>query len=118
MCNDTMKLHPKHVKSSNRKSGDMWWVDWNDKSGCYCDWDNCEGKYLVVVLPNGVTWNSHGRASNCTKTDDHTHRCWILHGEPPNITVDKDGETCAAGAGSIVVGNWHGYIRNGAFVNA
>ena len=44
------------------------------------------------------------------------HRCWCRHGEPPNITVDKNGPTCPAGAGSIQCNDWHGYLRNGELV--
>jgi len=55
------------------------------------------------------------RASNCTLPDDNVHKCWVRHGEAPNFTVDKNGATCAAGAGSIQTSNWHGFLRNGVF---
>lgn len=62
-----------------------------------------------------------GVASNCDKKDDRDHRCWIRHGTPPNITVNKDVinqpasalTTCNAGAGSIQTSNWHGMLQNG-----
>jgi hypothetical protein len=47
--------------------------------------------------------------------DDGEHRCWVRHGEPPRITVDKNGPTCQAGAGSILAGDYHGFLRDGAF---
>lgn len=45
--------------------------------------------------------------------DGRPHACWVRHGEPPLVTVDKNGVTCNAGAGSIIGGNWHGFLRNG-----
>ena len=73
-----------------------------------------DGPHLVVILPNGQPWNIDSRASNCTLPYDYEHRCWVRHGEPPNITVDKNGLTCAAGAGSIMAGDYHGFLQNGA----
>jgi hypothetical protein len=32
------------------------------------------------------------------------------------LTVDKNGDTCAAGAGSILTPAWHGFLRNGELV--
>lgn len=77
--------------------------------GCHTGPD---GKSLVVVTPGGW-WYIDSQASNCTKPDDKEHRCWVRHGEPPNVTVDKSGNTCAAGAGSIMIGSYHGFLRNG-----
>jgi hypothetical protein len=72
-------------------------------------------RHLAVVLPNGYLWDIDGRASNCTMKDDKQHRCWVRHGEPPTITVDKAGPTCKAGAGSIKVDGYHGFLKNGVF---
>jgi hypothetical protein len=77
-----------------------------------------DGRCLIVKLPNGNDWTIDGQASNCTMPDDHQqklHHCWVRHGEPPNITVDKNGVTCAAGAGSILSGDYHGFLVNGEF---
>lgn len=74
-----------------------------------------EGPHLHVVLPNGHEWNIDARARNCDRRDDITHRCWVRHGEPPDITVDKNGNTCTAGGGSIHSGDYHGFLRDGAF---
>lgn len=74
------------------------------------------GQFLVCVLPGGHHWHIDGRAGNCTMPDDDEHRCWVRHGEPPKLTVDKDGNTCAAGAGSIAIPGWHGFMRDGTLV--
>lgn len=75
-----------------------------------------DGRFLVVRLPNGRDWCIDSRASNCTLPQDNVHRCWVRHGEPPNLTVDKNGVTCAAGAGSIQAGDYHGFLRGGRLV--
>jgi hypothetical protein len=100
--------------------GAMWYVDEREdrsnrteENPSYTFFD---GLHLVVRLPNGHVWNIDHRASNCTMKLDYEHRCWIRHGEPPNITVDKNGLTCQAGAGSILAGDWHGFLRNGELV--
>lgn len=43
------------------------------------------------------------------------HKCWIRHGAPSEamLTVDKQGVTCQAGAGSILCGKYHGFLRCG-----
>lgn len=87
----------------------------NDKNECDFGWENCDGRHLVAVLPNGITWDIMSRCSNCTLPNDTKHRCWVVQGDVPNITVDKNGVTCAAGAGSIAVPGYHGFLRNGEF---
>ena len=74
-----------------------------------------DGLCLVVKCPGGHEWMIDGRASNCTLPDDDEHHCWIRHGEPPRITVDKNGVTCNAGAGSIQAGTYHGFLIDGVF---
>jgi len=70
-----------------------------------------------VILPNGIPWDIDSRAGNCALKDDRLHRCWVRTGEPPDVTVGKSGgPTCAAGAGSIQGGDWHGFLRNGELV--
>lgn len=80
-----------------------------------------DGQCLCVILPDGFEWMIDGPASNCTMPDDRgpfdkAHRCWVRHGEPPNLVVDKNGRTCAAGAGSIQSRrSYHGFLgTNGA----
>lgn len=60
------------------------------------------------------TWMIDGRASNCTMPADHEHRCWVRHGTVgEKLHVDKNGVTCAAGAGSIAIEGYHGFLHNG-----
>lgn len=93
--------------------GAMWDATWHHDVPAWCGFD---GRAIIVKLPNGHDWAIDGRASNCTLKDDTEHRCWIRHGEPPHLTVDKNGRTCAAGAGSIASDGWHGFLRNGMLV--
>jgi len=74
-----------------------------------------DGRTLIVRCPDGHDWIIDSRASNCTKKDDNAHWCWVRHGKPEDGTlhVDKNGNTCAAGAGSIDTGKWHGFLHNG-----
>lgn len=91
-----------------------WYVVAGSKGGYLLGGANeHDGRWLVVRLPNGHDWCIDSRCSNCTLKDDNTHRCWVRHGDPPNITVDKNGVTCAAGGGSIQSGDYHGFLRDG-----
>lgn len=83
------------------------------------DWCGADGRALAIVCPDGHHWHIDSRASNCTKPDDKVHRCWVRHGKPEDGTlhVDKNGNTCSAGAGSIMTGRWHGFLRNGFLVD-
>jgi hypothetical protein len=102
------------TNSGSPEPGDMYFAPWYHPDG-YCRWDNCKDPqgHLIVVLPNGHTWDLNSRASNCTMKEDKMHRCWVLHGEAPHITADKNGYTCGAGAGSILVGDYHGFLIDG-----
>lgn len=91
--------------------GAMWDAFWLDRKGP-------DGKALVVILPDGHMWQIDGRAKNCGRKNDEVHRCWVRHGEPPMLTVDKNGDTCVAGQGSIQSGGWHGFLRDGKLVVA
>jgi len=93
--------------------GDMFWVTFAGDGKCSTHEPPCE-RHLHVVLPNDHWWDIDGRASNCTLKDDKAHRCWVRHGEPPTITVDKNGLTCSAGAGSIQADDYHGFLQNGS----
>ena len=92
----------------------MWRAVWYPKNFV---WSNETEPHLIVETPGGI-WDIDDRCSNCTLPNDTLHRCWVRHGEPPNITVDKKGLTCAAGAGSIAQKTWHGFLRNGYLVKA
>lgn len=104
--------------------GDMWWVPWlvhDDGLGGLKShhWDNETDSrgHLHIMLPDGHEWDIDSRASNCTMKDDRLHRCWVRHGEPPNVHVDKNGHTCNAGAGSILShSGWHGFLHNGELI--
>lgn len=86
---------------------DAWWMT--------DDYKGADGLCLVVKTPGG-DWMVDGRASNCTRPDDWTHRCWTRTGDPRTgmVTVGKTyGPTCAAGAGSIAIGRYHGFLVQG-----
>lgn len=100
--------------------GAMYYAAWLDECDSYPK--GPDGRVLEVIVPNGISdkgraWSPDERASNCTMKEDKIHRCWIRHGVPPEITVDKQGHTCKAGAGSIMVGKWHGFLKNGYLVD-
>ncbi len=88
--------------------GAMWDARWMVDRGP-------DGIHLIVRCPNGHDWHVDSRASNCTMPDDREHRCWVRHGDPRTepVTVDKNGVTCAAGAGSILAGDYHGFLASG-----
>jgi hypothetical protein len=92
--------------------GAIWRATWYEDMQSYLGPD---GQCLVVKTPGG-DWVIDGRANNCTLPNDNIHKCWVRHGVPPMITVDKNGKTCGAGAGSILVGNYHGFLINGELV--
>jgi hypothetical protein len=94
--------------------GAMWDASWF--AGTSHHRPGPDGIHLCVNTPGGP-WEVDGRASNCTMPDDDVHRCWVRHGDPRtgSIHVDKNGPTCAAGAGSIISGNYHGFLHNGEF---
>ena len=98
-------------------AGDMFFADWYECEGhCVHGWTNCDGHHLIVMLPNMSWWDTNGRASNCNMKNDTLHRCWVRHGDPAKgelVHVDKAGTTCGAGAGSIAVTGWHGFLHNG-----
>lgn len=103
--------------------GAMWFAYWGFKNR---EWQNETGPHLYVRCPNGPAdaagriptrdWDVDARASNCTLPEDKLHRCWVRHGSPPAVHVDKSGHTCSAGAGSIALPGWHGFLRNGMLV--
>lgn len=92
-------------------AGAMWYTPWLDK------FQVPQGKHCLAVKTPGGEWIVDSQASNCSMKDDvkqEKHHCWILHGDPPNVTADKQGgPTCSAGAGSIQCGSYHGFLRNG-----
>lgn len=85
-------------------------------------WTGHDGLSIVCVTPRTAPadpsksgqWYIDSMANNCTKKDDKVHRCWVRHGTVGDpLHIDKSGNTCAAGAGSIQHAGWHGYLKNG-----
>ncbi len=73
-----------------------------------------DGKSIVCVLPGDFHWYIDGSCSNCTLPHDRVHKCWVRHGTVgERIHVDKQGLTCAAGAGSIDAPGFHGFLHYG-----
>lgn len=103
--------------SGTLEPGCLYWEDLHDEKHY---WENHSGPILMAVLPNGNHWGIDSRASNCTMKQNRTHRCWVRHytyltAEGTDIHVDKNGETCSAGAGSILSGDYHGFLHHGHF---
>lgn len=98
----------------NPPAGALWYAEWLEGLESDHWWHGPDGRILMAQTPGGQ-WCIDSRASNCTMPEDNEHRCWVRHGTPPDIHVDKNGKTCAAGAGSIVSGNYHGFLHNGHF---
>lgn len=87
--------------------GAMYYADWYPRKGP-------DGHHLIAKTPGGL-WHVDGRASNCTLPNDDVHRCWVRHGVPPDVTVDKNGQTCGCGC-SIGQRGFHGFLRHGELV--
>lgn len=106
-----------NTSSGYPEPGDIYFRQLNcEKYGCGYGWKHCNGEHLHTVLPTGEPWDVDSRANNCTLKDDGEHRCWVRHGDPRKgelVHVDKNGLTCAAGAGSIQTDGWHGFLHNG-----
>lgn len=91
-----------------------WTID-GRASNCDSPCKNC-GKPYHLHIKTAHKKTDEPNEANCTNyVDSNPHKCWIRHGEPPMLTVDKKGNTCGAGAGSIQTANWHGFLRNGVF---
>nr|DAH82753.1 MAG TPA: hypothetical protein [Caudoviricetes sp.] len=105
----------------NPQTGAEWPMRELPVGACYDAWWNGrkgpDGRALTVICPDKSPWSIDGRANNCTVPKDDIHRCWCRHGSPEEGTlhVDKVGDTCGAGAGSIQTSNYHGFLHNGRF---
>lgn len=117
--------------------GAMWDATWNHDVK---DWCGQDGLSICVMTPGGE-WNIDSRASNCGSVckkchkpyrehanstictesiyedSNPIHKCWIRKGSMPHIDVSKNGNTCDAGAGSIQIGSYHGFLKNGKLTN-
>jgi hypothetical protein len=102
-----------------------WWGDRYESVDGGPGWINIgpDGLALVVAVPVLGTdgkWRARdfmpeSRAKNCTRKDDGEHHCWVRHGDARRnqCHLDKNGNTCRGGAGSIVSNGWHGFIHHG-----
>jgi len=114
--------HTFKAKPESIEPGAVWDAPAFHKDGdCPSGWTNCDGRHILVRFPNHVWFDICSRAVNCARPGDGEHRCWVIHGAIPSITVDKNGNTCDVGGGSFGIGDpgagaWHGFIRVGAFV--
>jgi hypothetical protein len=89
-------------------AGAMWDASWFLDS-----LKRADGRYLILRLPGRYDWEIDGSCSNCDRKEE-PHECWVRHGEPPLITVDKNGNTCRAGAGSVITSTgYHAMLENG-----
>ncbi len=106
----------REVLSKDLPPGAVWHVKHYEDVPQWCGPD---GLALVVRLPNGHDWHIDGQCNNCTMPEDKVHKCWPRRGDPRagTLHVSKDGHTCAAGAGSILSGNYHGFLHNGYLVH-
>lgn len=95
--------------------GAMYYATWLED--CASHVSPHDGHSLCVVLPDPrhTHWQVDARAQNCTLPNDTVHRCWVRSGsvEQGTVHVDKNGHTCSAGAGSIAVPGYHGFLHNG-----
>lgn len=107
----------KLIPTEESGPGAMWHAEYLED---YPEYRGPDGICLWVRLPNMHIWMVDSRASNCDMREDKVHKCWVRHGDPrqANLTVDKNGVTCHAGAGSILAGDYHGFLRNGMLVTA
>jgi hypothetical protein len=105
----------------------FWWTFATSEVSDWHPYNGPEGKCLAVMLPSRNVWLIDSDAKNCTDKEDFQrggHKCWIRHGAPPLVTVDKRAgvegasaeKTCGAGAGSIQSGEYHGFLRGGFLV--
>lgn len=90
-------------------AGALWRADWNED---WAEYTGLDKQSWMCRLPGGHDWAIDGPASNCTRKGE-PHKCWVRHGVAPDFNIDKNGDTCSAGAGSIAVPGYHGFLRNG-----
>jgi hypothetical protein len=84
------------IEDGTIRPGDMWRDDWPGRKNGEPGWR--------IVLPNGTTWNTWQPASDGTR--------WDVSGEAPALTVSPSIFDHSPGNG------WHGFIRNGEFIDA
>lgn len=126
---------------NERPVGAMWdeqWLRGGDgwrKGPADIGYTGRDGIALTIQCPNGP-WHVDAEASNCTRSQRipvegepnttrfvRSHYCWVRLGDPRAgyVHVDKAGDTCAAGAGSIwqnMPDGWHGFCYRGFLIDA
>lgn len=109
------------VTPSNAPPGALYDAAWYRHHG-FKGYTGADGISLVAITPSGYPWTVDGPASNCTLPNDDRHKCWQRTGDPKHptgpdpLTVGKvGGPTCGAGAGSIAVPGYHGFLQGGRF---
>lgn len=112
-----------HVRLPN---GHDWAID-SRASNCDSPCANCGRPYYAHTETSwwcsqaeqerarSAAWEEITKPDSTYKryVDARPHKCWVRHGEPPDLHVDKAGVTCNAGAGSILSGDYHGFLHNG-----
>ena len=94
----------------NLAPGSMYWM--HRKITCVAHQVPCS--HLMVVAPGGAMWDID--SIGCGRM--YPHNCWIRHGEPPQVTVDKDGSnTCDSGRGSFTGRASHVFLWDGEFID-
>lgn len=120
--NDWYKGHDGHVLSV-KLPGNHCWMPEQRANNCDMVCRHCGKPYTAHVGVDGKisercqpTWKYND--GNPYFADVTPHKCWVRHGTPPGevVHVDKNGITCGAGAGSIAIPNWHGFLHNGELV--
>lgn len=123
-------------------AGAIWRSTWYEEN--YPEYRGPDGRTYIAKCPGGSQWVIDSRANNCTSPCKHCgqpyfahhrrkehpkacekyedarpHKCWVRAGVAPllSVTKGKPGESCKAGAGSILTSNYHGHLRNGEFVS-
>ena len=133
------------VTLRNAPIGAMWFADWLSDCPEYAgpdgntlivrlpgrhDWtvdgraSNCDSPCSQCSRPyhahaGGRCNGAVGYRPDCSNSyrDARPHKCWVRHGAPPDVHVDKAGITCGAGAGSIAVAGYHGFLHRGCLTD-
>ena len=92
--------------------GHEWLID-GRASNCDHQCVNCGHPYHEHSDSGGYNPTRIGCDNGYQPRDGGAHRCWVRHGVPPAVSVDKSGLTCGAGGGSILVPGWHGFLQQG-----
>lgn len=92
LVSDRTWWHSGEPEPAPLEPGDMYWFIEHESGKCSY-WDNCDGRHLFVTLPAkspGGWYYTHdltARVANCSMPEDRIHRCRIIIGEPPKVTL-------------------------------